>query len=86
MSGGPKSSFTSLPFFDVPFLLTAFAPALAVLAVLVSLAAVGGESETSLLSVFSFGAEVALVLTDFGGGRDALCFSNSPRMACLEAG
>ena len=86
MSGGPKSSSTSLPFFDAPFLLTAFAPALAVLAVLVSLAAVGGESETSLLSVFSFGAEVALVLTDFGGGRDALCFSNSPRMACLEAG
>ena len=86
MSGGPKSSSASLPFFDVPFLLTAFAPALAVLAVLVSLAAVGGESETSLLSVFSFGAEVALVLTDFGGGRDALCFSNSPRMACLEAG
>ena len=84
MSGGPKSSSASLPFFDVPFLLTVFVPALAVLAVLVSLA--GGESETSLLSVFSFGAEVALVLADFGGGRDTLCFSNSPRMACLEAG
>ena len=86
MSGGPKSSSASLPFFDVPFLLSAFEPALVVLAVLVSLAVVVGESETSLLSVFSFGAEVALVLADFGGGRDALCFSNSPRIACLEAG
>ena len=73
MSGGPKSSSASLPFFDVPFLLSAFVPALAVLAVLVSLA-VGGESETSLLSVFSFGAEVALVLADFGGER-TLCAS-----------
>ena len=86
MSGGPKSSSASLPFFDVPFLLSAFEPTLAALAVLVSLAVVGGESGTSLLSIFSFGAEVALVLADFGGGRDTLRFFNSPRMACLEAG
>ena len=87
MRGGPKSSSASFPFFPVPFLLPVFEAVLPALPVLVSLAAAGGEeSEGSFASVFSFADEEALAFADFGGGREALCFSSSGRMACLEAG
>ena len=88
MRGGPKSSSASFPFFPVPFLLPVLEAVLPALPVLVSLPAAAGEeeSEGSFASVFSFADEEAFAFADFGGGREALCFSSRARMACLEAG